>query len=64
MSRTVCLVSSAVAICVKHFGHSPHNRAAATTLRFRPHTDAAASIEIDSVGLKKVVENGNFNLII
>ena len=36
----------------------------ATLPSARPHIAAAASIEIDSVGLRKVGENVNFNLII
>ena len=57
VSRTVCLVSSAVAICVKHFGHSAVAYATLTSAH-------SLGRGIDSVGLRKVVENGNFNLII
>ena len=57
VSRTVCLVLSAVTICVKHFGHSAVAYATLTSAHSRGRW-------IDSVGLRKVVENGNFNLII
>ena len=57
VSRTVCLVLSAVTICVKHFGHSAVAYATLTSAHSRGRG-------IDSVGLRKVVENGNFNLII